>query len=144
MQNSSSPRITARTWFVMTALALTGQIAWAVENSWFNTFVYDTITPDPRPVAWMVAASAITATLTTLFMGTLSDRTRSRWGRRRPFIFFGYILWGLSTVLFPTVAYIKTANIAIIMVVIADAMMTFFGSTANDAAFSAWTTDIAT
>jgi len=128
----------------MFALALTGQIAWAVENSWFNTFVYDTITPDPRPVAWMVAGSAITATLTTLFMGTLSDRTRSRWGRRRPFILVGYILWGLSTVLFPTVAYIQTTSIAIIMVVVADSIMTFFGSTANDAAFSAWTTDIAT
>ena len=141
---TSSSRLSSRTWFVMFALALTGQIAWAVENSWFNTFVYDTITPDPRPVAWMVAGSAITATLTTLFMGTLSDRTRSRWGRRRPFILVGYILWGLSTVLFPTVAYIQTTSIAIIMVVVADSIMTFFGSTANDAAFSAWTTDIAT
>jgi MFS family permease len=96
--------LTRRTWTVMLALALTGQIAWAVENSWFNTFVFDTITPDPRPVAWMVAASAITATLTTLLMGTLSDRTRTRWGKRRPYILIGYILWGLSTILFPTVA----------------------------------------
>lgn len=71
--DTPSPRITSRAWFVMFALALTGQIAWTVENSWFNTFVFDTITPDPRPVAWMVAVSAITATLTTLFMGTLSD-----------------------------------------------------------------------
>jgi len=143
MQSPHLKRITPRAWFVMVALALTGQIAWAVENSWFNTFVYDTITPDPRPIAWMVAASAITATLTTLLMGTLSDRTRSRWGRRRPFILFGYILWGLSTILFPTVAYIKTTSLAVILVVVADSLMTFFGSTANDAAFSAWTADIA-
>jgi MFS family permease len=144
MSPTLSERITPRAWFVMAALAITGQIAWAVENSWFNTFVYDTITPNPRPVAWMVAASAITATLTTLLMGTLSDRTRSRWGRRRPFILFGYILWGLSTVLFPTVSYIKATSLAIVMVVVADSMMTFFGSTANDAAFNAWTADIAT
>ncbi len=137
-------KIAARTWIIMAALALTGQIAWAVENSWFNTFVYDTITPDPRPVAWMVAGSAITATLTTLLMGTLSDRTHSRWGRRRPFILFGYILWGLSTVLFPMVAYIKAAGLAVFLVVLADSIMTFFGSTANDAAFTAWTADIAT
>ncbi len=137
-------RITPSTWIIIIALATTGQIAWAVENSWFNTFVFDTITPDPRPVAWMVAGSAITATLTTLLMGTLSDRTRSRWGRRRPFILFGYILWGLSTILFPTVAYIKVTSLAVIMVVLADSVMTFFGSTANDAAFNAWTTDIAT
>lgn len=144
MDDQRSKPITVRTWVVMAALALTGQIAWAVENSWFNTFVFDTITPDPRPVAWMVAASAITATLTTLLMGTLSDRTRSRWGRRKPYILVGYVLWGLATILFPMVAYIKTASMAVIMVVIADAMMTFFGSTANDAAFNAWTADIAT
>lgn len=72
----SEKRLTPRTWFVLAVLATTGQIAWAVENPWFNTFVYDMLTPDPRPIAWMVAASAITATLTTLLMGTLSDRTR--------------------------------------------------------------------
>jgi len=144
MPQTSSPRLSLQTWIVMAALAVTGQIAWAVENSWFNTFVYDTITPDPRPVAWMVAASAITATLTTLLMGTLSDRTRTRLGRRRPFILFGYILWGLSTALFPTVAYIKVSSVAIAMVVVADSLMTFFGSTANDAAFNAWTADVAT
>ena len=143
MTESSPQRITALTWVVMAALALSGQLAWAIENSWFNAFVYDTITPDPRPVAWMVACSAITATLTTLIMGTLSDRTRSRWGRRKPFIFAGYILWGLSTILFPTVAYIKVTSLAVVMVVIADSVMTFFGSTANDAAFNAWTADVA-
>ncbi len=136
--------LTPTAWAIMIALALTGQIAWAVENSWFGTFVYDTITPDPRPVAWMVGASAVTATLTTLLMGTLSDRTRSRWGRRRPFILAGYILWGLSTILFPTAAYIKETSLAVIVVVLADSVMTFFGSTANDAAFSAWTADVAT
>jgi len=85
--------LSPKAWFVLTVLAITGQIAWAVENSWFNTFVFDTITPDPRPVAWMVAASAVTATLTTLIMGTLSDRTRSKLGRKRPYILFGSTIW---------------------------------------------------
>ena len=55
MSTSASPstRISPRAWFVMAALAVTGQIAWAVENSWFNTFVFDTITPDPQ---WWLAA----------------------------------------------------------------------------------------
>lgn len=32
-------QISSRTWAVMIALAVTGQIAWAVENTWFNAFV---------------------------------------------------------------------------------------------------------
>lgn len=134
----SATRISERNWAIVVLLGLAGQIAWNVENSWFNTFVFDTITPDPRPIAWMVAISAITATITTLVMGTLSDRL----GKRKPFIFWGYILWGISTVIFPTTAFIKVTSLAVVMVIIADALMTFLGSTAYDAAFNAWTTDI--
>ncbi len=104
--------ITLKTWLAMGALAIVGQLAWAVENSWFNKFVTDMITPDPpRPIAWMVAASAIVATLTTIFMGTWSDRSRSRWGgRRKPFILIGYGLWGgVMTAVFPLTALMKTS-----------------------------------
>lgn len=134
--------IPARSWFIIAVLALSGQIAWGVENAWFNTFIFDTLTPDPRPIAWMVAVSAITATVTTLLMGTLSDRTQSRFGRRRPFILFGYVIWGIVTAAFPAVSLLRPIGVAVVMVIIADAVMTFFGSTANDAAFNAWVTDI--
>ena len=130
--------ISRKNWLVIVLLGLAGQIAWNVENSWFNTFVFDTITPDPKPIAWMVAVSAITATLTTLVMGTMSDRI----GRRRPFILYGYILWGISTALFPATASVGNVRMAILAVIFADAIMTFFGSTAYDAAYNAWTTDI--
>ncbi len=123
-------------------LGTAGQIAWAVENGWFNTFVYDRITTDPTPVALMVAVSAITATITTIIMGIFSDRTSGKWGQRKPYIIFGYILWGLITALFPLTEWIQVLGIAIVMVVVADAVMTFFGSTANDAAYNAWCTDI--
>jgi MFS family permease len=126
------------TWSAVILLALAGQVAWNVENSWFNTFVFDAITPDPAPVAWMVAASAVTATLTTFGMGTLSDRL----GRRKPFLIYGYILWGITTALFPSAALIRPLGLAILAVIVLDALMTFFGSTANDAAFNAWLADV--
>lgn len=121
---------------------MSGQIAWAVENTWFNTFVFDALTPDPQPIAWMVAASAIAATLTSYIMGAMSDRSSSKWGRRKPFITGGYILWGIVTAVFPNVSLLQPIGFAVIMVIIADSVMTFFGSTANDAAFNAWVTDI--
>ncbi|MEH6557431.1 MAG: MFS transporter [Oceanicoccus sp.] len=131
-------KLGADKWTIIILLGLSGQIAWNVENSWFNTFVFDTITPDPKPIAAMVAVSAIVATLTTLIMGTLSDRL----GRRKPFIVIGYMLWALSTMAFPMAAWAKSIHIAIFLVIFLDALMTFLGSTANDAAFNAWVTDI--
>ena len=70
-------------------LAIAGQIAWAVENNWFNVFVFDMVSPNPDVVAWMVAVSAATATITSLIMGTLSDHTIIRMGKRKTL----YSLW---------------------------------------------------
>jgi MFS family permease len=106
--------------------------------------MYDKITPDPRPISWMVAASAVTATLTTILMGTLSDRARTRWGRRRPFIIFGYLAWGILTALFPLAAFFRPVTLAIGMAILFDCVMTFFGSTANDASLNAYITDVTT
>jgi len=140
-------RIPGRVWAVLLTVGLSGQFAWTLENMYFNVFLYNTISTDPRYIAAMVAASAAAATLTTLVMGAVSDRA----GNRRGFIAVGYILWGLSTAafgfitrdgaarLFPAAA--SAAAAAATLVVVMDCVMTFFGSTANDAAFNAWVTD---
>jgi len=138
----SVTKLSRRTTITIFMLGIAGQIAWAIENNWFNLFVYDEISKNTDVVAWMTAVSAATATITSLIMGTLSDHTRTKMGRRKPYLFYGYTIWGLVTALFPTVAYIEIIGIALVMVVIMDSVMTFFGSTANDAAFNAWITDI--
>jgi len=139
-----NPTLSKKIWIAIVLLAFSGQLAWGVENQFFNTFMYNNITPDPRPISWMVAASAVAATLTTILMGTLSDRTRSRWGRRKPFILFGYLAWGLMTALYPSASFFKPVGLAISMAILFDCIMTFFGSTANDAALSAYITDVTT
>ena len=144
---NSKSTLTKKIWVAIILLAFSGQLAWGVENQFFNTFLYNNIKPDPRPISWMVAASAITATLTTILMGTLSDRTRSRWGRRKPFIFIGYIAWAIFTAVYPTAALLKQVapvTMAIGVAILFDCVMTFFGSTANDAALNAYITDVTT
>ncbi|NLD51314.1 MAG: MFS transporter [Clostridiales bacterium] len=141
--SSVPPRLTARSWGALVLIGLFGQIAWTVENMYFNVFLYNTITQDTGMIALMVAASAVVATLTTLLMGALSDHM----GRRKVFISLGYLLWGLSVMAFalvgpgaaPSAQGIRRAALT---VVVLDCIMTFFGSTANDAAFNAWVNDI--
>ncbi|MFJ4109618.1 MFS transporter [Oerskovia enterophila] len=136
----------ARTWTSLVLLGFVGQLAWTVENMYLNVFVYDTITDDPNVIATMVAVSAVAATLATLLVGALSDRV----GRRRVFIAAGYVLWGITTAAFgflspDTVSgLVPAANavvVAAVAVVALDAVMSLFGSGANDAAFQAWVTD---
>ena len=139
-------KLGARKWLTILIVGLVGQFAWTIENMYFNVYLYNTVTTDPDYIAAMVAWSAGAATLTTLLMGALSDRV----GRRKAFICCGYILWGLSTAAFGLITVENAArwfpaagaaSAAAVMIVALDCLMTFFGSTANDAAFNAWLTD---
>ena len=130
-------------WLAFILAGFVGQLAWAIENNYFNVYVYD-CTKNYDFITWMVIASAATATITTLLMGAVSDRL----GKRKMFISFGYIIWGISILLFaflnPSSSFNIVANdifLAGTMIVIMDCVMTFFGSTANDAAFNAMVTD---
>lgn len=143
-QDLSKIKITRSLWIALLLLGLSGQLAWAVENQFFNTFLYNEITPDPRAISWMVAITAFVATATAILMGNLSDRTRSRWGRRRPFIVFGYVAWGIFTGLFSSSALFSSVSAGVFIAILLDSFMTFFGATANDAAFNAYVADITT
>ena len=140
-------KISARVWATLLVIGLVGQFAWTIENMYFNVFLYNTISTDPGYISAMVGWSAAVATLTTLLMGALSDRV----GKRKLFICGGYILWGLSTAAFGFVTVQNAARLfpaasavsaAAVMVVVLDCVMTFFGSTANDAALNAYVTDV--
>ena len=52
-----------RRWWILLLFGLVGQIAWSVENMYFNLFVYETIAPDLDAVTLMVQLSGIAATL---------------------------------------------------------------------------------
>lgn len=126
---------------ILLMLALAGQLAWAVENQFFNTFLYDYISPNPQAVSLMVAITAVVSTVTAITMGTLSDRTRSRWGKRRPYIVFGFVFWGVFTALFPAAALFQPVALGVFMAILFDSLMSFFGATASDAALNAYVTD---
>ena len=119
-----------RFWIAMLIFGLMGQVAWVVENMYFNVFIYKMFHASASEISAMVMASAVMAALTTIVMGAVSDKV----GKRKAFMSAGYIIWGISIIAF---AYIKS----VIMTIVMDCVMTFFGSTANDAAYNAWLTD---
>ena len=126
----SETKLGKRFWISMLVFGLMGQIAWVVENMYFNGFIYKMFHATAAEISAMVMASAVMAALTTIVMGALSDKV----GRRKAFMSYGYMLWGASIIVF---AYIRNVMLTIVM----DCVMTFFGSTANDAAYNAWLTD---
>ena len=137
-----------RFWLALTIFSLTGQVAWTVENMYFNVFIYKMFHASASDISLMVAASAVAATVTTLIIGALSDKV----GKRKIFICGGYIAWGITIWafslvrldviqgLFPGVA--SAAALGVSVTIILDCVMTFFGSSANDACFNAWLTDV--
>ena len=140
-------KLSPRFWLSVTIFSLMGQVAWVVENMYFNVFIYKMFNASAADISAMVAASAVTATLTTVFMGALSDKV----GKRKLFICAGYILWGISIFSFILLKEdiisglfgmtVSAATVGVSLTIILDCVMTFFGSTANDAAFNAWLTD---
>ena len=135
-------------WLALVIFSLTGQVAWTVENMYFNVFIYKMFHASAGDISLMVAASAIAATVTTLFIGALSDKV----GKRKIFICGGYIAWGITIWafslvrmdviegLFPHAA--SAAALGVSITILLDCVMTFFGSSANDACFNAWLTDV--
>ncbi len=131
----------SRFWLALIIFSLTGQIAWTVENMYFNVFIYKIFNASAEAISTMVAASAAAATVTTLLIGALSDKL----GKRKAFICVGYILWGITIWCFSLLRpeLLPSAAVGVTLVIVLDCVMTFFGSSANDACFNAWLTEAA-
>ena len=140
-------KLSGKFYLALTLFSLIGQIAWVVENMYLNVFIHKMFNASAADISAMVSASAVAATLTTVLIGALSDKI----GKRKLFMCGGYILWGISILSFILVREdiiasvfpmaTSAAAVGVSLVIILDCVMTFFGSSANDAAFNAWLTD---
>ena len=139
-------KLGAKKWLAFILVGLAGQLAWAIENNYINLWVYSQ-SGRADFINWMTVASSIVATVTTFLMGALSDRL----GKRRIFIAGGYTFWGFFVFAFALASLQNGVSICGeganallwvgIMNVVIDCVMTFLGSTGNDACFNAMVTE---
>ena len=130
-------------WLIVWDMGIAGQLCWNMENQWFNTFVYAKIGKDASIVTWMVIVSALVTTISTFVFGTLSDRM----GKRKRFVSVGYIIWGLATIVFGLTEFASKSDVGALvalsgfLVVLTDAIMSFFGSMGCDSGYNTWVND---
>ena len=139
-------KVSLRKWLIFIIVGIAGQLAWSLENMYLNSFLFDLgYSGYQDMIFWTEALSAITACITTLFIGSLTDKI----GKRKMFICLGYLLWGISTAAFGLINgenvsvllnVLEPLKVASIFVVVLDCIMTFFGSSANDASFNSYVT----
>lgn len=136
-----------RFWAALFIFSLMGQVAWVVENMYFNVFIYKMFHASAADISLMVGASSVAATVTTILIGAFTDYV----GKRKVFICGGYLAWGISILAFALIrvdlltplagSALQAASLGVTLVIVMDCVMTFLGSSANDACFNAWMTD---
>ncbi len=134
-------------WSAMLIFGLIGQVAWTVENMYLNVFIYKMFHASAADISLMVSVSSFVAAATTLLAGAFSDKI----GKRKLMICLGYLMWGISILGFAWVrmdiltplagGVVEAASLGVTLTILLDVVMTFFGSTANDAGYNAWLTE---
>lgn len=89
--------------FITNLLYGMGDFGFSLNNSiitaFFSIFMVTVVGMQPASVAIILFVGRSWDFVNDLLVGHISDRTRSRWGRRRPFLLFGAIPFGLSFLL---------------------------------------------
>ena len=108
---------------------------------YFAKFMQDEFVDEAWATTLMVALSAIFATAATVVTGAICDKT----GKRSVYVSWGFILWGLTIMvfaLFPIDYSPEQLGGLVAGIIIMDCVMSWVGSSANDAAFNTWLTDM--
>ena len=113
-------------WAALFIFSLMGQVAWVVENMYFNVFIYKMFHASAGEISLMVGASSVAATLTTILVGAFTDYV----GKRKIFICGGYMAWGISILAFALLrvdlltsvagSALQAASLGISLVIITD------------------------
>lgn len=86
---------------IISILGMGATIFGFYEGSFFNTYIEMVLHEKYIYISIMVSVSAIFGLIFVLVFGTLSDNSRSKYGRRRPYFLFGGIIAGTAMCIYP-------------------------------------------
>lgn len=138
---SSSSGLTLTTRLAYGFGDVTGAVIAAVYGFFMQAFLLDVAGLAPASAGLIFALAQIWDAVTDPAMGRISDRTRSRWGRRRPFLLFGAVPLGLAFFLHWWVPQVGQLELFFYYLVIALLMRTAF--TVVSIPYTAMTPDLA-
>ena len=93
------PRLSTRTKLIYGSGDLGFSLTLTIVGAYFAIFLTDVVGLQPGIAAAAIFIGRTWDYFNDPFMGHLSDRTRTRWGRRRPFLLFGALPFALAFVL---------------------------------------------
>ena len=70
------------------------------ESNYINLYVEQILGKSEYYVSWLVSLSAVMGLILQFVWGVISDNTRSKYGRRRPYFIFGGIIAGVSMIVY--------------------------------------------
>jgi len=70
------------------------------ESNYINLYVEQILGKSEYYVSWLVSLSAVMGLILQFVWGVISDNTRSKYGRRRPYFIFGGIIAGISMIVY--------------------------------------------
>jgi len=70
------------------------------EQNYINLYVEQILGKEPIFVSWLVSLSAVMGLIFQFIWGVISDNTRSKYGRRRPYFIFGGLIAGISMIVY--------------------------------------------
>ena len=93
------PRLSTKTKLIYGSGDLGFSLTLTIVGAYFAIFLTDVVGLQPGIAAVAIFIGRTWDYFNDPFMGHLSDRTRTRWGRRRPFLLFGALPFALAFVL---------------------------------------------
>ena len=103
-------------------------VVWSMYNAYVPVFLKSTFNLRSSVIGGIMTIDNIFAILLLPFLGALSDRTRSRLGRRRPYILVGSILALVFFVLIPYANLYQVLGLMMLTIILMNLSMSLFRS----------------